>query len=696
MQITVRIDGRDQVISVADDSTPEEIDEIVNELGSAPEQRINAGTLAGVGTLLTRGATFGFGDEMSGAGDAVAEKIRGNKEPFGDIYERRRRVYDQVADEFMTDHPLLGGTAEATGAILPTVGAILAGAPQASPAGQQVIAQGGNALRRIGRAMGLGGAGGGLSGFGNADPGERTEGAGIGATIGTAFGAGAGGLVETLSPVASRLREPARRIISYVEDMISGPPAVPRAAAPVDVMPSAAQSKILQSLERDQITPAAVADRLRAQQQLGKPQGIVDAAGNNTSGLGRATVTLPGPGRQTAIEALNARADGQRSRVQQNVETGVRLPAVDTDALSRRIIEQRSTAARPAYQKAYAKGELDDPDLIDAIDENPALAQAHNKARALLANANKQVPELFNPETNQLIRYPTVEDIDLIKKGLDRRLYNNKRGANDADEPALDKYFASLLEGQRTRMLSATDRVAPEFGAARKQFAGTTAMSEALEAGQDFFNMDERHVTRLMSEMTEGEQEMLRTGAVDAIRRRLLTAADNAEYPNVVKSIFGYGKGAKRDLIATLFRTPDEMARFEAQMEAEILMHQTRQRVMGGSQTANKMADASDSAVPAEVIADAALDVAGNGLRSGAMRVGRSLVDNTVGRWQAGFREGTRSEIADELFNFTDAERSQQFLRELEQIRLQREVAMRARRTTSGLGGLLGGTTAGD
>lgn len=626
---------------------------------TAPEQS----TLASVGGMLSRGATFGFGDEISGVADAIGRKVSGDSRPFGEIYEERRSMYDSANDRFAAENPVAATALEGTGSMIPTAAAVMSGNPQLSPAVVNSTAG------RIATGGALGAGAGGLSGFGNADPGERAEGAGEGAAIGGALGTAGAGLVETLSPIAQRLREPTRGILQYVDDFIAGNTRAAPAAPAASPSPryTLAQRKISQALERDGITPAQAAEALRIQQGIGRPVGIVDVAGENTRGLGRSTVTAPGAGRQTATHALNERADNQLPRVMQDVETGVGVKAQDTDALSRQITAQRAEAARPAYQKAYAQGELTDANLVALMDQNAVFAQAHHKARALLAGAGKQIPELYNAKTSQLVRFPTVEDVDLVKKGLDRRLYNNKRGANDPDEPALDRYFAGVLEGERARLLGTVDAVAPDYAAARAAFAGETALAEALDSGRSFLNMDSREITRVMTELSPTEQEHFRLGAVDAIRRRLLAASDNADRGNLVKSILGYGKGGRRDQLAKLFRSPAELAKFEQQMQSEIAMHQTRNYMLTGSHTANKLAEANDAELGA--VADVLMHLASGNARRAAMRAGEAVVQGAMNRLRPHAAERMRADVAGELFNFADPRRAQDFLRELEQIR---------------------------
>src|SRR3546814_4981819 len=68
---------------------------------------------------------------------------------------------------------------------------------------------------------------------------------------------------------------------------------------------SAGQRKVLEAIERDQMTPQKVQARLRA---LGPQATLADAGGENLTGLARSAAGVPGPAKNRAAMTLNARA----------------------------------------------------------------------------------------------------------------------------------------------------------------------------------------------------------------------------------------------------------------------------------------------------------------------------------------------------------------------------------------------------
>lgn len=662
MQITVEIDGKQVTAEVPDDATPEEIDELVNqEAGGPPAAEERSRTpvefVSDVAGQVSSGLTFGFDDELNAAVGAITGQGK---------YRDLQQSFDQRKKNFSADHPNTAMLAEGTGAVLPAAAAILAGNPELAPQ----VSQAGSLLTRLGRNTALGGAAGGLSGIGNSESGEELEGAVRGAAIGGAFGAGGSAAAEA-APYLTKLGEPLQRISRYVEGLFDG--GAPGAPTPVrgPQISRPVANKALRSFEQDSTTPAEVGARMQHQADLGKPSTIADVAGENTRGAARATVTLPGPAKNNATQFLNNRQEGQRGRILSDVEQGTRVPATDTDAASRALIQQREINAGPDYARARAQGALNNLDLFDLLDGSSEYAALHRKASRILNETSGEVPSLFD-SNNMLVRRPTVQDVDLIKKGIDRRLYNDKRRVNDVDEPALDKLGAAVLESRRTKLLAATDPEAPNYAQARATFAGPTVLNEALETGREFLNMDSRQAARTLQEASPGEREQILLGAVDAVRGKLDNTPDGV---NAVRALFVNPE--KRAQLRTLFRDEASFARFEQQMESETRMAGTRQHVLGGSQTANKQAEAADAMI--DTAGDAIVDTMAGRPKSGLLRVARTAVDSVVGRARAGATEATRGELAGHLFN-DNAAAVQDFLNGLEAIRLTRQETMKVKR----------------
>jgi hypothetical protein len=103
---------------------------------------------------------------------------------------------------------------------------------------------------------------------------------------------------------------------------------------------------------------------------------------------------------------------------------------------------------------------------------------------------------------------------------------------------------------------------------------------EALESGRNFLKEDYRVTQKQLAAMTDGEREMHKVGALDAVRRVMDEAPDGAD---VVKRIFGNPR--KRDQLKVLLGD-QPFAQLEEQLGVESRMVRTKDKVTGGSPTA--------------------------------------------------------------------------------------------------------------
>jgi hypothetical protein len=162
----------------------------------APEfKTARAAMPPGLGTSILRGAGKGlslsFGDEMAGAGAALADAMTGEPskgDPHGDAvrgapFESERSRYAAEDAAAQKANPKAFGAAQIGGAGLATL-------PLSAFAGAMGLGGAGASLgARVGLGAAEGGLVGGVEGAGSAEPGERLAGAGKGAAIGGAVGA---------------------------------------------------------------------------------------------------------------------------------------------------------------------------------------------------------------------------------------------------------------------------------------------------------------------------------------------------------------------------------------------------------------------------------------------------------------------------------------------------------------------------
>ena len=142
-----------------------------------------------------------------------------------------------------------------------------------------------------------------------------------------------------------------------------------------------------------------------------------------------------------------------------------------------------------------------------------------------------------------------------------------------------------------------------KYSQARKDFAISAEMEEAMELGSKFSSMKMRPdaFKEMYDAMSDAEKQAFRSGAVDDIIFRLGQKTDNA---NLVKDIFGTSN--KRRMIATVMGGEDSPAfkDFAETMAREARMVATKNMATGGSNTVDKLADARNAMETLDIATD--------------------------------------------------------------------------------------------
>jgi hypothetical protein len=613
------------------------------------------GPIDGLAANIQHGLFFGWDPEIAAASSAVLEKLSGNDQDFHSLYSNLKEMYRQSLQNYQSDHPDVSGYETATGAALPALATMGATAPESaavelSESAPTLLKSAQNVGKQSITGATVGAPAGAVAGAGEAGPDNRMSGAVKGEIVG-----GAGGAV--MAPVVAALAN-VPRYAGAAKDWVSGeldslsaridklrgtppPVAAPGAAAGASAQSSPEDAAIIHALLKDGVTPEAVATELNAATAAGQPMTMVDAASRATLRLARGARSLSDEANNAIDDALESRDAEQPTRVLDFLEPALGQ-ARNTDALGNAIIAQRAQAAKPAYETAYQTGPLVDPELHAKL-AVPAFKAAHESASGQMQDVGAgNTPPLFN-EMGNLTRAPTVQDIDLIKQGVEGRLYNLKTGAPIAASDALDAKSQGILKQQLYSedpdsefglgLVPLADRLAPAYAAARAQYAGKTALWQALDTGRSFPKMDAREVAEAIGEMgdADGQKMMFRLGAIDALRQQINSLPNYPSRAAVVRSVFG--SQDKQDALRAAFPPGSTFDDFRAQMAREAAMDRTAAFLRGGSNTVDKGADASKAVMDAVGAAQGgALPLVSrlwamrNGLEATQTKIGQRLV----------------------------------------------------------------------
>jgi len=638
-------------------------------------QKNSPGMLGGLAQQFNQGLTLGGADELQ----AGAETLFGNE--YGRSLERQRR--ERAA--FQTEHPYLSAGATALGAVAPVVASTLAGS-LAGPMGTGAAATttggralkltmdalygGGNAVRSansVGGAVLRGGEAsvlpGMTAGYLSAEPGKREMGGLEGGLVGATLGGAVGGGIQTAGVAGQYLTPYLRRVADAIGAGRSGLSymTAPSAQGVTQAPLTAAEAKVLASMEAAGVSPEAAAARLEQARLLGVPLGLIDVGGAQTQRLGRAVRTLPGEGSEIVDRALEKRAADQPNRVINILEKALgRKSSGNSGRVSDDLTMQARMESSPFYQQLGSLPDLDDPKILSTF-QLPAVQKIVQQAEASRRAWGRSVNPLYDDEGN-LLRRPTFQDIDLVKQNIDEMLLPvYRQGPRPADSIDVSTRTSREMAGDVNRKLVAAADAAPFgdiYANARASYAGPAQARDAFNSGLDFPNASLQDVIAMRQTGSPAELKYYGRGVVDALRNKVEGMPDLLSSPNVLRSVAG-NRNARAKLEAA---TPDRRVQaLRDRITAENETARTNAFVRSGSQTADKAAEAADVAV------DLAADAATSGVSNVAVRSLRAGYDRVM----AGANANTRAEIARILTNFNDPAAQQALLRRLQELQAQ-------------------------
>lgn len=517
------------------------------------------GRLASFAAGAAQGGTFGFSDELVAGLHALSPN---------DTYDAALQRTRGLLDASRRDHPVAAYGGE-----------ILGGAAAGGVATAPIMSGATSLTGAIGRGMVAGGLEGAAYGAGSGDGGDRLSGAARGAAMGAGIGA-----------AAPLVAAGARSAIDAVANPISS---VLNIASP-----TRAARAIETAIKRSGKSADEVSAALARAASEGQPMyGIADELGPAGQRMLSGSARVPGAARQQIIDALMQRQTGQGNRIAGFLADA--LDATDTAASRRAAMETaRRTTADAAYDAARTgAGPVDVRGALATIDDRIGGMQGSGVAgdgidgilsrfRSRLAASNpakSSIPgstgvsagggEKTAVELSDFSRVLGVkQDIDDAIGSAVRAGRNNEARELGKLKSALDSALEAASPGYRT----ANDdfaRASREIGRIDDGMAATSSRVRAEDT------------VRRYEGLTTPEQAAFKYGYADPLVARIDSAA-----PGVNKSrpLMSDKSAAELGAMAS---DPDML---RAQIGRENTMFETANAAMGGSRTADNLADIAD------------------------------------------------------------------------------------------------------
>jgi hypothetical protein len=571
---------------------------------------------------IEQGLFMGWGDEA----EAWLRSKLGDQS-----YEDVLKNIHQEQGKFAEQHPIISPAAEFVGGAAPLVASYLI--PGSQAAAPVTTARTLGTLAKIAENPYIRGAvtGAGLgtiSGAGSAEPDERLSGAASGAVM----GGGLGALIPAGVRSADGLRDFLRERINPSEEFIN----------------QRVAEKLNKSLDQSGLLP----EHLEAKMAADRISGVPSVMANVDQGLADLAETVAqrtGAGARKIENALTNQKLGARERAyQQVVKT---LSPGDYYADEQKMVGELRGKAKGLYDQAYEQGDIDDP-RINAVLKHPAFKRFYNKARdiadteALAAKLRGEEPDKYKlkeiykfkmdenglPTAIETSTVPDVRTLDYIKRGIDASIESGFNGSG------LSKTEASALRDLRREFVNALDENAPDYKAARGQYAGDMEVLDAMRSGMNDFNkMDHEQVTSAVNSMSQAEKDAFRTGVTRHLYSGIMNPSSNF---NAAQRIIGSPETQQK--LQPLFENNAQFRLFKHSLERESQLFNQANKILGGSQTGKRMQmrdEFEQNPSASEFVANAISGGFGSSLSNLAMKA----VQNTE------MTEKTASKLADML-----------------------------------------------
>lgn len=529
---------------------------------------------AGIGVL--NGATFGFGDEISGAIAAPIDALRNGKslgQAYRDNRDFVRGKVDRAKEEdtwLSTGANIVGGAASGglvksaaergLAAVAPSLAARYAA--WINPAGQTA-----GMVPRTTQAVASGAGYGAISGAGDSTADNAADlfsDMGKGALVG---GASSGGLYAAGAGMAAV----GGNVASRVSDRVAQ---------------NHAQQKVAEAIARDArgelFATGAANPGTKAVARYGKlgPEATVsDAAGQSTRSLLDTVATLPGRTKDRLEQAILERQAGRAGRLVTAADNALGTRGAGYAQTLEALDATRKQAAAPFYQALENHVVTVDDDVARLIAKTQG---THAEAQRLYQLQTGSAIKLGELQPGDPVPFSML---DTLKQSLHDAAETQKRQGGNKMARALDDVRVSLTNKLDT--LAPVDRATGQsvYKLARDAYSGPSQLIDAAEIGRTAMKADVFDVSQAVKGMSDSERSAFRVGALQALREKTGTQAGQTSLLKM------WMEPATRDRLKEVFGSDYRQFAAEVAREARLKGMEGLGR---GSQTASRMFGAGD------------------------------------------------------------------------------------------------------
>lgn len=572
-----------------------------------------------------QGATLGFGDEAVAAGrtalGAVVDPIKHIGDPayqsigLKERYNYEKALEDERAKDATRKTGAFGTALEMAAGLGTGVGA--------GKAGLTMLKEG-MSLPKLMAAGSAEGAGyGAIAGAGEGDGvSDRFNRALKGGAAGAALGAGIPAVGAGIGAVAAK---PLSRIMSAADPKM------------------AATARLQEDLQASGMSAADVLQKVKDANAAGIPMTVADVMGKEGQRRLYTAASANGPGRDFATNFLNTRQEGQMGRVTNMVEQ-----AMGADRTARQagqdFMSQARTRSKPLYDAIPEYPEQITPRVSALLDE-PLMQQALKEGMQIQRNnalaagedlAGYTVGEAKRANNAGLNAF-NFKNYQAMKIGLDNMLekYRNPQTGN-LDLTPEGRSIVNLRKALDTDLKD----MFPGYGAADAAYAGPASVDQAIGLGKQLATSGRsRDNIETFNALNDAQKVGARIGYAD---KKLSSFRNATEGANVANRLLSPEIRAEMEALSNFTgpQKPGADPELTRRLRMEKTMSETRNTALGGSRTAENLADQANNGIDPRLMSAVSRLIHGD--VKGALNSGGELI-STIG---GGNTPAVREEIA--------------------------------------------------
>jgi hypothetical protein len=323
-----------------------------------------------------------------------------------------------------------------------------------------------------------------------------------------------------------------------------------------------------------------------------------------------------GPASQTIAKSLQTRPEVFRKQTMRTLQSELSPSSMGNILKDVKLSDDQIKIAEKAmYESAYGKGGVVTQPLLQSFS---TAAKRSPKAAAEIGEYYKvqtgKAPFFnFTPDGDvKFGRMPTIEDMEIVRRGLKQEVDKAYRAGSGATGEALGD-----LEKQLRAQI---DSASPALAGARTQAATTRSTREMFKSGTEALTKSADQVDLDVSRMTSAQLRVYRSGVMSALRAKATQGGRNTLIKNIANPETKEGQ-----ILRTIFPA-DQL---DSMLELAGVAAQSRQAadtIMGGSSTfANLM---QQQRVGSRVSMEEVLQFGQNPI--GTIQTTRKVIDNML------------------------------------------------------------------